>query len=733
MKNPLIKYIKFLSLSLLLWLLASCNTSQGHSEIDKWKEQAGNITIIRDDFGIPHIYGKTDADAVFGLLYAQCEDDFNRVEQNYIWAIGRLAEVEGKEALYSDLRANMFMSKEEAIANYDSSPDWLKKLCDAFADGINYYLHTHPEVKPKLLTRFEPWMPMYFSEGSIGGDIERINTNKIRAFYEDGVTFTKTQEAEIKKREEELEPQGSNGIAISGTLTQSGNAMLLINPHTSFYFRGEVHVVSEEGLNAYGAVTWGQFFVYQGFNEKTGWMHTSTYTDVMDEYVEVIEEKEEGLFYVYGEELRPVIKTEVILKYTDKGEMKEKTFPIYRTHHGPVTHKENESPVASAMMWEPIKALEQSYIRTKQKDYKGFLNMMDIRTNSSNNTVYADADGNIAYFHGNFVPVRDTIFDFSRPVDGSNPKTDWKGLHAVDENILVLNPKNGWIQNCNSTPFTAALEDSPKRENYPKYMSIDQENFRGIHAIELLRDKSGYTIDSLISLAYDSYLPAFAKLIPGLVSAYDEAEAELPELAGAINILRNWDYRTSEESVAMTLAHFYGTLYGKNGIRPAPMSDMELMSYFGSESPLEERLSIFKEVVSQLESDFGNWNIPWGEVNRYQRLNGDIRQEFDDDKPSIPIGLSSGRWGALAAYGARYSNNTKKIYGTRGNSFVAVVEFGSKVSAKTILAGGQSGNPKSPHFDDQALPYAKVKFKEAAYYKEDVLKRARISYRPGLR
>ncbi|MGB5428234.1 acylase [Eudoraea sp.] len=733
MKNPQIKYIKFLSLSLLLWLIASCNTSQGHSEIDKWGEQAENITIIRDDYGIPHIYGKTDADAVFGLLYAQCEDDFNRVEQNYIWAIGRLAEIEGKESLYSDLRANMFMSKEEAIANYNRSPDWLKKLCEAFADGINYYLHTHPEVKPKLLTRFEPWMPMYFSEGSIGGDIERINTNKIRAFYEDGVAFSKTEEAEIKKREEELEPQGSNGIAISGTLTQSGNAMLLINPHTSFYFRGEVHVISEEGLNAYGAVTWGQFFVYQGFNEKTGWMHTSTYTDVMDEYVEVIEEKEEGLFYVYGEELRPVIKKEVILKYSDNGVMKEKTFPIYRTHHGPITHKENELPVASAMMWEPIKALEQSYIRTKQKDYKGFLNMMDIRTNSSNNTVYADADGNIAYFHGNFVPVRDTIFDFSLPVDGSNPKTDWKGLHAIDENIFVLNPKNGWIQNCNSTPFTAALENSPKRENYPKYMSIDQENFRGIHAIELLRNKSGYTMDSLISLAYDSYLPAFAKLIPGLVSAYDEAKAELPELEGAINILRNWDYRTSEESAAMTLAHFYGTLYGKRGIRPAPMSDMELMSYFGSESPLEERLSIFKEVVSQLESDFGNWNIPWGEVNRFQRLNGDIRQAFDDDKPSIPIGFSSGRWGALAAYGARYNNNTKKIYGTRGNSFVAVVEFGSKVSAKTILAGGQSSNPKSPHFDDQTMPYAKVKFKEAAFYKEDVLKRAKISYKPGVR
>ncbi len=729
LKFPLIKY----AFILFLVLNNSCKTINGHSEIDLWKEQAENITIIRDDFGIPHIYGKTDADAVFGLLYAQCEDDFNRVEQNYIWAIGRLAEIDGKEALYSDLRANMFMSKEEAVANYDKSPDWLKKLCNAFANGINYFLYTHPEVKPKLLTRFEPWMPMYFSEGSIGGNIERINTNKIRAFYEDGVTISTTEEAEIKKLKEELEPQGSNGIAISGKLTQSGNAMLLINPHTSFYFRGEVHVVSEEGLNAYGAVTWGQFFVYQGFNEKTGWMHTSTYTDVMDEYVEVIEENEEGLFYAYGEELRPVVKTDVILKYRDKDGMKEKTFPIYRTHHGPITHKENESPVSSAMMWEPIKALEQSYIRTKQKDYKGFLKMMELRTNSSNNTVYADADDNIAYFHGNFVPVRDTIFDFSRPVDGSNPKTDWKGLHAVDENIIVLNPKNGWIQNCNSTPFTAALENSPKRENYPKYMSIDRENFRGIHAIELLRNKSGYNIDSLISLAYDSYLPAFAELIPGLVSAYDEAEAGLPELAGAIKTLRNWDYRTSEESVAMTLAHFYGTFYGKKGKRPAPMSDMELMSYFGSESPLEERLSIFKEVVIYLESNFGNWNIPWGEVNRYQRLNGDVRQAFDDNKPSIPIGFSSGRWGTLAAYGASYNNKTKKIYGTRGNSFVAVVEFGPKVRAKTILAGGQSSNPKSPHFNDQEIPYAKVKFKEAAYYKEDVLKRARITYKPGMR
>ncbi len=329
---------KYLLVFLLLALTSCKSEPELQIESQRWRAQAEQITIIRDDFGVPHIYGKTDADAVFGLLYAQCEDDFNRVEQNYIWATGRLAEVEGKDALYSDLRAKLFMTEDEAKANYEKSPEWLKKLCDAFADGINFYLETHPEVKPKLLTHFEPWMPMYFSEGSIGGDIERIRTNTIKAFYESGMEIPKMELQELEKKELEAEPQGSNGIAIAGELTQSGDAMLLINPHTSFYFRGEVHVVSEEGLNAYGAVTWGQFFVYQGFNEKTGWMHTSGDTDVIDEFKEIIVKNEDQLLYQYGDELRPVMASEVTLKYKDGAGFKEKTVPMYRTHHGPITH-----------------------------------------------------------------------------------------------------------------------------------------------------------------------------------------------------------------------------------------------------------------------------------------------------------------------------------------------------------------------------------------------------------
>ncbi len=715
----------------VLGFLSCSDPANTSDEQKRWEAHADNTTIIRDNFGVPHIYGKTDADAVFGLLYAQCEDDFNRVEQNYIWAIGRLAEVEGDAALYSDLRARLFMSKEEAIANLENSPEWLQELCIAFADGINYYLHTHPEVKPGLLDRFEPWMPMYFSEGSIGGDIERVRVNKLKAYYESGLEFPPMKEMELKKKEEELEPQGSNGIAISGTHTKNGNPLLLINPHTSFYFRGEVHAVSEEGLNAYGAVTWGQFFIYQGFNEKTGWMHTSTYTDVIDEFKETIMEVNGELVYRYGEELRPVETSEVSLNYKTDSGLQSKTFTMHHTHHGPITHKEGDKAVATAMMWEPTKALEQSFIRTKQNGYKGFREMMDIRTNSSNNTVYADAEGNIAYFHGNFIPKRDTQFDYTAAVDGADPRTDWQGLHPVDENISLLNPDNGWLQNCNSTPFTAALEFSPKREDYPRYMSIDRENFRGIHAIQLMKDKTDHTLDGLIELAYDPYLPAFAALIPGLVEAHDILQPENAQMKEAIDVLREWDYTTSTTSVAMSLAHFYGTYYGRNGERPAQMSDMELMTYFGSASPLAERLEIFEEVLSKLTTDFGTWNTPWGEINRFQRINGDIRQPFDDEAQSIPIGFASGRWGALAAYGARYHNDTKRIYGTRGNSFVAVVEFGEKVKAKSILAGGQSGDPDSPHFYDQAQDYADVKFKNVNYYKEDVVKNAVREYRPG--
>jgi len=723
---------------LVFLLVASCSQDVGQSgssadaERMELEERAARVEIIRDDFGVPHIYGKTDADAVFGMLYAQAEDDFPRIERNYVWATGRLAEVEGESAIFSDLRARLYMTVDEAKAAYASAPGWLRALCDAWADGLNYYLMTHPEVQPELLTRFEPWMPMFFSEGSIGGDIEQVPLERIARFY-DGEDAQELIAAAQGLELEFAPGGGSNGFAIAGERTASGNAMLLINPHTSFYFRGEVHVVSEEGLNAYGAVTWGQFFIYQGFNEKTGWMHTSTYVDFIDEFVEDVSRVDGELVYRYGDEMRPVEVSQVALKYRDGKAMRERTFTVYHTHHGPVTHEIDGKWAVTKINWDPVNALSQSYTRTKLDNYDEFREMMNIRTNSSNNTVFADAEGNIAYFHGNFIPMRDPRFDYSQPVDGSNPATDWQGLHTVDEAITILNPPNGWIQNANSTPFTAAAEFSPKREDYPVYMAPDHENFRGVHAVRVLSDVEDLTLDGLVELAHDPYLPGFEALIGGLLEAWEQTDERDAVLAEAIEVLEAWNLETGEDSVAMSLAHFYGMNYLDRATLPEGLSEMERITMLGTDTPFAERLAVFAETVAMLDGDFGDWRTPWGEINRFQRLSGAIDLHYDDDKPSIAVGMANSRWGALADFGAKRREGTRRLYGDNGNSFAAVVEFGERVRAKSILVGGQSNDPDSPHFDDQAPLYVAQQFKDVAYYREDVEGRAQERYRPGQR
>ena len=730
---------------------AAASAASGQSETARLQAIADRITIIRDDFGVPHIYAPTDADAVFGLLYAQAEDDFARVERNYIWAIGRLAEVEGETALYSDLRARLYMSEDEARAAYAAAPDWLQVLCDAFADGLNHYLASNPQVQPRLLTRFEPWMPFYFFEGSIGGDIEQIPLRGIEAFYSDAAAIedrvpdatqdTVALEAETLDRVHAdrhalartilEEPAGSNGFAISGARTASGDAMLLINPHTSFFFRGEAHVVSEEGLNAYGAVTWGQFFIYQGFNETTGWMHTTTAADFIDEFVEDVVRDNGVLKYRYGDDLRDVDIGEVTLKVREGDTLVEHSFPRYRTHHGPVTHLLDDRWVVTRINWNSVDALRQSYLRMKTADYAAFRDMMDIRTNSSNNTVFADAEGNIAYFHGNFMPRRDPQFDYSQPVDGSNPATDWQGVHPVAETITLLNPPNGWIQNTNSTPYTAAGEFSPRAEDYPAYMAPDAQNFRALHAIPLLEQASQLTLDSLIELAYDPYLPGFEQLIPGLVSAWDADAANWPSLEAPMEVLRQWDRRVSADSVAMSLAHFYGMDTAQKIPTPPGLAQMDQINWLGTDSDPSERLRVFSDTIARLDSAFGSWNTPWGEINRYQRLTGAIDHVYDDNAPSLPVGMASSRWGALASFGARAFPGTDRIYGNSGNSFVAVVEFGERVKAKSLLAGGQNSNPDSPHFADQAQRYVDRQFKNVAFYREEVESRATRTYSPG--
>ncbi|HEX9171313.1 MAG TPA: acylase [Telluria sp.] len=700
------------------------------AELARWQKTAARVTIMRDKWGIPHVFGKTDADAVFGMLYAQAEDDFNRVELNYINAMGRLAEVEGEAEIWRDLRMKMYITPADMKAKYAASPDWLKKLMNGFADGLNFYLYSHPEVKPKLLTRFEPWMALAFSEGSIGGDIEDIDLKNLEALY-----GKRTELARLDTPAAFVEPRGSNGFAIAPKRSASGHALLLINPHTSFYFRPEIHMVSEEGLNAYGAVTWGQFFIYQGFNERTGWMHTSGGGDVIDEYLETVVEKNGKYFYKYGNGLRPMRAVPVTLPYkTAHGGMASKKVTAYFTHHGPVVREEGGKWVSVKLMEEPLKALMQSYSRTKAKNYATFYKAMELRTNSSNNTVYADGDGNIAYFHGNFIPKRDTRFDWSRPVDGSNPATEWQGLHAIKDTITLFNPASGYISNTNNWPFSSSGANSPRQQDYPAYMWSLPENVRGHHAVRVLRDATGLTLDSLIAAAYDSYLTGFEPLVPKLVAAWDalpESDPLKGQLAQQVAALRGWDLRFSLTSVPTSLAVYWGQDMVAGAGPRARAERMPVLDFVTARLTAREQLESLARASTKLAADFGTWQTPWGEINRFQRVSGDVRQEYDDAKPSYPVAFTSANWGSLASFGMVAKQKTKRIYGDRGNSFVAAVEFGPRVRAKSILAGGQSSNPASPHFSDQAAMYSRGEFKDVLFYKEDIEKQLERKYHPG--
>ena len=700
-------------------------------ESARWQQHAKNVTIVRDDWGIAHVFGKTDADAVFGMEYTQAEDDFNRVETNYINAMGRLAEAEGESMVIQDLRMKLFINPETLKKQYAESPAWLQKLMDAFADGLNFYLSKHPETKPRVIQHFEPWMALSFTEGSIGGDIERVNLTNLQAFYDKSSAKQARLAKPLIDDDREPEPSGSNGMAVAPSNTAAHHALLLINPHTSFFFRSELQMVSEEGLNAYGAATWGQFFVYQGFNDRAGWMHTSSGVDAIDEYLETVVKKGDRYFYKYGKEERPFESSVITVPYKSDHGMAEKKFTIYRNHRGPVIREENGKWVSFRIMQEPIKALMQSYSRTKARDYKAYRETMELKANSSNNTIYANADGDIAYFHGNYIPRRDTKFDWKKPVDGSNPETEWKGLLSVDETPHLLNPKSGWLFNVNNWPWSGAGASSLKREDYPAYVENGGESARGLHAIRVLENTKNFTLDSLIAAAFDSYLPWFEKPLPALIKAWDNAPSNSPlktKLTDQIALLRGWNYRWGATSVPTSLAVFWGEDVRRRvgGGGRGGASEESTANASG-----EQLLQALAAASDKLQADFGTWKTPWGDINRFQRLTGDIVQPFNDAGPSIPVEFTSATWGSLASFGARAYPGTKKWYGTSGNSFVAVVEFGDRVRAKAVTAGGESGNPKSPHFNDEAKRYSTGALRDVYFYRDQLKGHTEREYHPG--
>jgi acyl-homoserine-lactone acylase len=792
---------------LLLFPILAFSQNPTAAERARYDAQAKRVTIIRDTWGVPHIYGKSDADAVFGLLYAQCEENFSKVEENNLEMLGRLAEIQGEEQVYSDLQMQMIYDTAAAKRDFKTAPQWLQKLMIAAADGVNYYLLKHPEIKPAVLTHFEPWFALLRTNGSISatqtggitvGDMRSLypvgskstsagqpNRNSFgqpttNSIQNNAVSFngTSSQQAEAlgtanspiifndrSLRQLDDDPVGSNGFAIGASKSASGNPLLYINPHVTFYFRSEVQMVSEEGLNAYGAVTWGTFFVFQGFNETCGWMHTSGSTDVADLFTEKVSRNNNTITTKYDGENKPVTTKPFTIRYKTANGIKEHQFTTYKSFHGPVMGMRNGSWLSLRENNRSMTALIQSWNRTKCKSFDDFKKNMDLRSNASDNTVFADNKGNIAYWHGNFIPKRNKDLDYSSPVDGSISSTDSQAPHKLDETVHVYNPASGFIQNCNSNPFTSSGVSSPKPIDYLLYMAPDGENFRGINAVRLLTPAKGLDINRLISeIGYDRYLAAFDVIIPQLLidnatmltnntsklkdttttlrnATTPNNNTDLPKanldtlkdyLTEPMAYLSAWDRYVSDTSIAAAIAIEFA--YRFQALTPRAVNSYkatdavaQLNATINATTPMQ-RMTLLIATLNDIKARFGTWKTPWGSINRYQRTDDG---KFNDAAPSIPVGLAASAFGALPSFASRKLPGMDKRYGFSGNSFIAAVEFGKKVKAKSVITGGQSFDPKSKHFTDQAQMYIDGKFKDVFFYKDDVTKHIERQYHPG--
>ncbi len=723
-----------LSVALLAFTASSTHAlTPAPAELARWRARAARVTVTRDTWGIAHVHGRSDADAVFGMEYAQAEDDFARVEWNYVVALGRRAEVEGEGAVFADLRQRLFVCDDSLRAQYRRSPASLRALMDAFADGLNFYLYRHPNVTPRVITRFEPWMALSFTEGSIGGDIERVSVPDLAAFYGDSALAPRRRRGD---GEDPLaEPSGSNGFAIAPARTAGGHSLLWINPHTSYYFRSELQMTSDEGLNAYGAVTWGQFFVYQGFNAHCGWMHTSSGVDNIDEFAETITRRGDAFFQRRGAREVPVRERLVLIRYRSGDMLAARTFRAFFTTHGPVVRRAGDRWIAVSLMNRPIEALTQSYGRTKARGLAEFRALMELHANSSNNTVFADDAGHVAYFHSNYIPRRDTTLDWLVPVDGSRPEFDYRGLLGVDESPNAVNPASGWVQNCNDWPWSCAGETSPRREAFPRMVEVsNEETPRGEHAVRLLAAKRDWTMESLAAAAFDPALPAFDRLLPRLFAAYDGAapgSSERARFAAPIDTLRAWDRTWSAASAATALAVHWGEAIVRDVARDATAARVTPITWAVTRSPGAQLLAALGAATDTLTTLYGDWRTPWGDVNRFQRLDAAIDPHFDDAKPSLAIPFASGTWGSLASSGSRQWPGTRKRYSTSGNSFLAAIEFGDTLRAVAVTAGGVSGDPASPHFDDQAERFVTGRLREVWFHPWQLAAHTERRYRPG--
>jgi penicillin amidase len=669
---------------------------------------ARTVTIYRDSYGVPHVFGRTDASTVFGFAYAQAEDNFWRVEENFINALGRASEVYGEKSLDEDRLNHALEIPRLAREEYSRLDKHMRSLCDAFAAGFNYYLENNPEVRPRLLTKIEPWYTLAFIRYNYYQNGFARDRNLRRAGLQ-----TAAMQSDLK------EHTGSNGWVVGPPKSASGNAMLFINPHLPFFGPGQVyegHVHSDEGWNFTGYTRFGFPLPYVGHNENGGWVSTDNAADLVDVYLETFDDPARPLAYKYGNGYRLATEHVEEIRVKTANGVETRKFTMRKTHHGPILAARDGKLLSIRMAkFESDGWLREWYDMTRAKSLVALKRAMAPLNMLFGNVMYADRQGNTWYLYNGAVPKRDPRFDWTRPVDGSDPATEWQGYHTMEELPQLTNPKTGWMQNCNTTPFLLTSEGNPDPKQFPKYMVQEGDNPRGAISREILVSKAKFNFDEWRQFAFDTRVMSAGKRVPELVAALkqhlDTHPGGQPPLGEVYEELARWNQRSANDSVAMTI--------------------FSLWHERVSRDEKQNTVAALTEVINALQRDFGTWKVAWGELNRLQRLDESKGEEFQDARASLAVSGVNGNDGAVFTFYAAPNRGQKRRYGVAGGTYISVVEFGPKVRALSVHTFGASGDPRSKHYTDQAVLYARGEFKPAWLTLDEIRANLEASYHPG--
>ncbi|MCC6971362.1 MAG: penicillin acylase family protein [Phycisphaerales bacterium] len=679
------------------------------------RELAAQVTITRDEFGIPHAHGVTDAAAVFGAMFARAEDEYSRIEQAHALSIGRAAQMLGAEALSWDRIVLSYEVPELARRQNDEAPPEVRALTQAAADALNYYVSLHPAGSSGVIETWEPWMLVAREYGF--------------ALYQAQSEAQRVYAAVVSKQPNltpnpPAAPDGSNAWAIAGSRTASGRAMLYANPHIPLDEAYELHLSSDAGLNISGSVMYGGGILPSiGFNERLGWSLTVNYPDIADTYAIKLGVDGDELAYRFGNEIRHAIVWKVKLGVKTAAGIEPQEISLAKAHNAPILFQ--ASGVSYAIRvggMENSRAVEQWYRMARATNLGEWKAAVSLFGLAFHNLVYADADGNIGYIYNAAFPRRDPARDYSGVLDGSDPANEWQGLHTLGEIPQVWNPVCGYVMNCNSSPLSAAAEgQNPDRASFPAYMiGHDLTDGRVAMSHDLLSNANGWTLADLERAAFDTRVYSLDSLRKPLLAEFDKLVAADParveRVAPAVEAIRAWDGRITLDSSAASLF----LIWAEKLFTPA----------WSSRRAPGDLSAALAEVMGEYERDFGDWRVAWGEINRHQRFDTSAGLGVSDSRESFPIAGGHGSLGVSFCYLAR-SNGTKRRYGYHGSSYVAAVEFADAPAARTIVPFGASRHPDSPHYADQAPIYASGHLKPAHFSAADVAHAKRRAYHPG--